>query len=146
MWANGSCWSRTRRSRAPHRGDHGSAGWSLRRNRFEAALAGWSAALFVDPSPLWSCSTSSSPQPFNFTQFCDPEVDALIAQGLSLPDPAASAPIWREVQARIHEQQPYLFLYWMDELVGVHERFENARVNPLSAYDRLHERAARVAD
>ncbi|MBX2799912.1 MAG: hypothetical protein KTR31_19690 [Myxococcales bacterium] len=73
-------------------------------------------------------------------------MDALIAQGLSLPDPAASAPIWREVQARIHEQQPYLFLYWMDELVGVHERFENARVNPLSAYDRLHERAARVAD
>lgn len=112
---------------------------NLRKRDFAAALAGWSAALFVDPSPLWQCDTAEKQQPFNFTSYCNPEVDALIDQGLSTPNPKDSAPIWKDIQAKIYADQPYLFLWWMDEIVGVHNRFENTTIDILSSINRLHE-------
>jgi len=98
---------------------------NLRKRDFEAALGGWSAGLYVDPSPLWHCDTPEKSYAFNFVSYCNPEVDALIDQGLATPNPKDSAPIWKEVQAKIYADQPYLFLYWMDEIVAVHERFQN---------------------
>jgi len=111
----------------------------LRNHDFEAALAGWSAALFLDPTPIWKCSTENEPQEFNFTHYCNPEVDALIERGLATPNPAEAAPIWQEMQAKIHEDQPYMFLWWMDEIVAIHERFANATPNILSHFHDLEE-------
>jgi peptide/nickel transport system substrate-binding protein len=111
----------------------------LRKRDYQAYLYGWSAALFVDPSDAWSCETDATPRTFNFTNYCNADVDKLIAQGLQTPDPRDAAPIWREVQAKIYEDQPYLFLWWMDELVAVHERFDNYNINVLSNLHNLHE-------
>ncbi|HHO54168.1 MAG TPA: hypothetical protein ENK18_25680, partial [Deltaproteobacteria bacterium] len=111
----------------------------LRKHDFEAALGGWSAGLFVDPSGLWQCDTPESPKEFNFPQYCNQEVHDLIAKGLQTPNPKDSAPIWKDVQAKIYEDQPYLFLWWMDEIVAIHERFENTSINVLSPLDHLHE-------
>ena len=111
---------------------------NLRTRDYEASLAGWSAALFVDPTGNWMCETEDNPRAYNFTQFCDPEVDQLIEQALRTPDPKESAPLWKEFQARIYEEQPYLFLWWMDEIVAIHERFENAQINVLSPRLHLH--------
>ena len=66
-------------------------------------------------------------------------MDALIEKGLRTPNPQDSAPVWKEFQARIYEDQPYLFLWWMDEIVAIHERFENTNINVLSPRHRLHE-------
>ena len=65
-------------------------------------------------------------------------MDALIDQGLNTPDPVEAAPIWKELQAKIYDDQPYLFLWWNDEIVAVHERFENTDVNVLSSLHNLH--------
>lgn len=111
----------------------------LRKHDFEAALGGWSAGLFVDPSGLWQCDTPESPKEFNFPQYCNQEVHDLIAKGLQTPNPKDSAPIWKDVQAKVYEDQPYLFLWWMDEIVAIHERFENTSINVLSPLDHLHE-------
>jgi peptide/nickel transport system substrate-binding protein len=111
----------------------------LGERQFQAALAGWSASLFVDPSSVWKCETPENPRRFNFTGFCDPEVDRLIDQALATPLAADAAPLWREVQARIFQAQPYLFLYWMDEIVAVSDRFEHASIDLLAPYGRLHE-------
>lgn len=111
--------------------------------QYDAALAGWSAGLFVDPSALWKCDDTTTTPPkltkFNFTGYCNPEVDALIEQGLSTPNPKDAAPIWKKVQEKIYDDQPYLFLWWMDEIVGINNRFENVHINVLSPLDRLHE-------
>ncbi len=101
----------------------------LRKRDYEAALSGWSAGLFVDPSSIWG-ETSE----FNFTSYRNPHVQELIAQGLSQPDPALATPIWRELQAEIYDDQPYAFLYWMDEIVGVDERFQDTTIDILSPY------------
>ncbi|MFT4977145.1 MAG: peptide/nickel transport system substrate-binding protein [Myxococcota bacterium] len=107
----------------------------LRKKDYEAALSGWSAGLFVDPSVIW---TSGPEYEFNFVTYKNERVDELIAQGLRTPDPAVAAPIWLEMQQLIYDDQPYAFLYWMDEIVGVHERFEDAKVNVSGALTDLH--------
>lgn len=102
----------------------------MQRHDFDAAVAGWSAGLFVDLSALWGCGA-----PFNFTGYCDPALDALDAraQGASV----GAEPLWREAQAKIYEAQPYLFLWWMDDLVAVHRRFEHTTIDLLSPWRRL---------
>jgi len=112
---------------------------NLRKRDYEAALAGWSAALFVDPSSFWACDKDDHKNEFNFTGYCSEEVDALIKKGLSTPNPKDAAPIWKELQEKVYEDQPYAFLWWQDEIVGVHDRFENVTIDVLSTLNRLHE-------
>ena len=107
----------------------------LRKKDYEAALSGWSAGLFVDPSVIW---TSGPEFEFNFVTYKNERVDELIQQGLRTSDPAEAAPIWKEMQELIYEDQPYAFLYWMDEIVGVHGRFEDVKVNVSGALTDLH--------
>lgn len=108
----------------------------LRKKDYEAALSGWSAALFVDPTDVWH---SGVEREFNFTSYSNPAVDALIEKGMAEPDPEKSALIWKEMQAALYEDQPYAFLYWMDEVVGVHERFEDTKIDVLSPFRDLNE-------
>jgi len=111
---------------------------NLRQKKYDAAVAGWSAGLFVDPESIWHCDTEDRKYEFNFVSYCNPEVDALIEEGLRTADPKAAAPIWKELQAKIYEDQPYLFLWWMDEIVGIHERFENTEIDILSPIHNLN--------
>ena len=108
----------------------------LRKKDYEAALSGWSAGLFVDPSVIWH---SGPEYEFNFVSYRNADVDALIEQGLRTPDPAVSNPIWMEMQQKIYDDQPYAFLYWMDEIVGLHERFEGAKIDVGGAMRDLNE-------
>lgn len=106
----------------------------LHERNFEAVLGGWSAGLFVDPSSMWH----SGPEfRFNYPSYANPRVDELIDLGLATPDPADSAPIWQEMQQIIYEDQPYMFLWWRDEIVAVHGRFENASIDILSPFHHL---------
>ena len=43
------------------------------------------------------------------------------------------------MQERIYEDQPYTFLYWRDEIVGVNSRFRSVQVDILSLLSNLHE-------
>ena len=47
-------------------------------------------------------------------------------------DRKKAAKIWREVQELIYEDQPYTFLFWIDNIVAVHSRFRNVSLIPLS--------------
>lgn len=106
----------------------------LRNKDYEAALAGWSAALFVDPTSFWGRDSQ-----FNFTSYHSDRVDALLKAGLAEPDYEKAKPIWQELQQVIYDDQPYAFLYWMDEIVAVHGRFQNTAVDVLSSYRKLYQ-------
>ncbi len=103
---------------------------------FDALVGGWSADLFVDPSTQWR---SGPEQVYNFVSYDNPSVDALIDRGLSEPDPTAAAAIWRELQETIYRDQPYTFLWWVDEIVAVDGRFQGVAVHPSSPFYHLHE-------
>lgn len=100
----------------------------LRKREFEAVLAGWSVGLVVDPSPYWH---SGVPSEFNYTGYANPEVDVLIDQGLAATDPEIADDAWRQMQRLIHDDQPYLFLWWIDDLVAIDPRFRDATPNIL---------------
>ena len=106
-----------------------------RKKDFDATLGGWSAGLFVDPTVIWH---SGIDYQFNFVSYDNAEVDALMERGLREPDPAISNPIWKELQAKIYEDQPYTFLYWRDEIVALSSRFENAQIDVLSPYGDIY--------
>lgn len=106
------------------------------RKDFDALVGGWSASLFVDPTSKWH---SGPEHVYNFVSYADEQADALIAQGLSQPDPAQAAETWRELQRSIYEDQPYTFLWWVDEIVAVDGRFHDVQVHPSSPLYHLHE-------
>ncbi len=119
---------------------------NLRLKNYEAALAGWSAGLFVDPSTIWhsdvTCEEGDADctprkYEFNFVSYSNPRADELMDRGLNTPIPEEAAPIWQELQQVIYEDQPYMFLWWQNEIVGVHERFQNTEIDVLSPYGHL---------
>lgn len=101
----------------------------LRDGDYDAAVSGWSASLYVNPSVIWGPESD-----FNFTHYRNPEVARLLREGLAEPDAARSAATWQELQAIIYEDQPYAFLYWTDEIVAVHRRFEDAKIDVLGPW------------
>ena len=107
-----------------------------RQRDFDASLGGWSAGLFIDPSVIWGDPDENE---FNFVAYDNPEVQALMDKGLGIADSDEAAPVWKEVQRKIYADQPYTFLYWRDEIVGLHERFDNATIDIQSPYRNLHE-------
>ena len=107
---------------------------SLREHDFEAAIAGWGSSLFVDPSRKWR-----SDGVYNYPSYASDEVDALVDGGLSTADPTESARCWQELQQVVYRDQPYCFLYWREELVAVHDRFQDVGVDTLWLFDRLPE-------
>ena len=110
-----------------------------RKKDFEAALSGWSAASYVDPTPLWHSDRDGKKREFNFCSYDSPEADALIEKGMRTPKVEDQIPIWQELQKTIYEDQPYTFLYWRDEVVPIHSRFENVKCDLLSYIRDLNE-------
>jgi peptide/nickel transport system substrate-binding protein len=111
----------------------------LKRRDFQAALAGWSAALYIDPSDMWHTDSPDRPSEFNYPSYSNPEVDAMIEQGMRTPQPEQAAPIWKEMQRRIYDDQPYLFLWWMDEVDAIDGRFSTYHINLLSTLFHLYD-------
>lgn len=107
----------------------------LKKKKFQAAMGGWAASLFIDPSAMWH---SDEKHLFNFPSYSNPKVDELIERGLRTPDPAEAAPIWREMQEIIYEDQPYLFLWWRDDIVAIDSRFQDTSIDILSPLNDLH--------
>jgi len=101
----------------------------LRAGDYDAALSGWTASLYVDPSVIWGPESE-----FNITRYTNPEVTRLLGEGLAERDGARAAQKWQELQTVIYEDQPYAFLYWTDEIVAVHSRFQDARIDLLAPW------------
>jgi peptide/nickel transport system substrate-binding protein len=105
--------------------------------KFEAALSGWSAALFVDPSNIWGSPTDTNPKPFNFSSYSDPLVDALIVKGLNTSDANVERECWLEMQTLIYADQPYTFLFWRSDSFACHKRFRGIVPNILTTFHKL---------
>jgi peptide/nickel transport system substrate-binding protein len=106
----------------------------LRSRQFDAALSGWSAALYVDPSSSWAPDSD-----FNYVSYRNPRAQELLRRGLAETDPLRAQGVWREFQSVVYADQPWTFLYWTDELVAVSDRFESTTIDLLSGYRRVED-------
>jgi peptide/nickel transport system substrate-binding protein len=102
---------------------------------FEAVIMGWSVALSPDLSALWGDVDAR----FNFVSYDNPRVQQLIQQALAQPTDELATPVWRQAAAQITADQPYSWLYFYDEPVGVNERVQGTQINTLSTYQNAWE-------
>ncbi len=82
--------------------------------RFDAVIIGWARDVPLNDVDLWACDQVG--QPFQFTSYCNPVLDAVLD---SIPLEADRARL-RSLIGRYHElvaeDQPYTFLYYVDRV------------------------------
>ena len=94
-------------------------------HKFDAMLAGWgSSAAYSNPMQLWH-TTSWVNKGSNFCGFGDAYSDALIDEANKTLDYETHRNALLKLQAKIYEDQPYVFLYITKRKFAVHKRFDN---------------------
>lgn len=94
-------------------------------HKFDAMLAGWgSSAAYSNPMQLWH-TTSWVNKGSNFCGFGDAYSDALIEEANKTLDYETHRNALLKLQAKIYEDQPYVFLYITKRKFAVHKRFDN---------------------
>ena len=94
-------------------------------HNFEAMLGGWGgSASYSNPHQLWHTSSWLN-KGSNFCGFGDAESDALIKEANETLDPEIHNNALLKLQARIYQDQPYVFLYSTQRKFAIHKRFEN---------------------
>lgn len=106
----------------------------LREKDFEAALSGWSVGLSPDITALWAPDS-----PFNFVSYDNPVVSQLFERAKAEPTSARANALWMDAAARIVQDRPYTWLYFIDTVVGVNERLRGVRVTTYGAYQNTWE-------
>jgi peptide/nickel transport system substrate-binding protein len=109
----------------------------LKRHNFDAFVGGMNFATKVDGKPIFH-STAAEGR-FNYVDFRNERVDAIIDQARLMSDKEAARPLWCELQQIMHQEQPYSPLYEPRGLVAVHKRFRNVNVTSLRPTHNLGE-------
>jgi peptide/nickel transport system substrate-binding protein len=104
---------------------------------FDALLSGWSIDTSLDLT--YAFHTDSIDGGYNFGSYSHPEVDRLIDQARETVDIAQKSHILGEIQAILHAEQPYTFLWEPERMAAASARLQAAQPNPLSTFFRLRE-------
>jgi peptide/nickel transport system substrate-binding protein len=105
----------------------------LKGKRFEACHLAWQTDFVLDPYDTFHCDAVDGK--YNFTSFCDPEVDRLIEAASSARTPEEASPLWHEYQAVLHRLQPYTILYEIRYSVGVNRRVRGVAIDARGMFD-----------
>jgi peptide/nickel transport system substrate-binding protein len=90
----------------------------LKRKDFQAVVSGWSVDFKFDPTETLSCEGGV----YNYPSYCNPQADSLSRTALTTLDRALAKPLWDRYQQIIHQDQPYTFLFYLTERLGVSNR------------------------
>jgi len=105
--------------------------------QFDMALIDWSG-LGSDPNDqrLWLRSEDAPGSGFNFVSFGNDRAEILLRAGQRVPgcDPAARAPIYKEVQQIIHDELPYIFVAGSVGNIGYNKRWQGIDPGPWNFY------------
>ena len=94
-------------------------------HNFDAMFGVWGGSgSYSDPVQLWHTSSWVN-KGSNFVGFGDAESDSLIDRCNSLVDPLERRVVFKELQAKIYEEQPYIFQYSRVRPTIIHKRFAN---------------------
>lgn len=97
----------------------------LKRKEFGAVVSGWSVDFKFDPTETLSCQGGV----YNYPSYCNPRADSLSQAGLKTLERSEARPLWHRYQQIIHEDQPYTFLYYLVERLGVSNRLHGVEAD-----------------
>ena len=94
-------------------------------HNFDAMMGGWGgSASYSNPMQLWHTSSWVT-KGSNFCGFGDSESDALIEEANLTLDKEKHNNALLKLQAKVYEDQPYVFLYATKRKFAIHKRFNN---------------------
>ncbi len=91
------------------------------KGRFDAVMLSWNILQDPDLYDVWH-SSKAEPGGLNFVGFKNAELDDLLERGRRMLDQQKRKPLYDRIQAILHEEQPYCFLYVPMALPMVHAR------------------------
>ena len=94
---------------------------------FEAYVLAWSGRADPDGNLF---SFHGCKQPLNYTGYCDPETEKLLAQSRELRDPAARTKVFEQIAARINKERPIVYLYHRNWLWAYNAKLGGVRNVP----------------
>ncbi|MEX1157465.1 MAG: ABC transporter substrate-binding protein [Thermomicrobiales bacterium] len=98
---------------------------------YEAFLVGFSWGAAVDQSTMFTCDAAGG-NGFNITAYCNPEVDAILAEALSEPDQARRIELYNEFQNIVVEELPETVLFFTQGINGLSNRAHNVFPNTVN--------------
>ena len=101
----------------------------LENRSYEACSLGWTSSFDPDPYQVWH-SQGIAPPGSNHVGYANAELDKLIEELRATFDMDKRIVIARRIEAIIHEDQPYTFLYAPYALTAVSAHFGNVRLFP----------------
>jgi len=76
---------------------------------------------------------------FNVFSYKNKEVDELLEKGRIALNREDRRGIYHQFQREIHGDPPGIFLFWRDDLVGIHRRFRGVKVSPAGILSNINE-------
>ncbi|HSH44766.1 MAG TPA: ABC transporter substrate-binding protein [Longimicrobiales bacterium] len=120
---------------------------SQHRNRdFDAVLSNWVLDNFQmasAPYALFHSSQAEVEQSANRSGVRNAELDALIEAGAAATDPEEARATWREFTELLHQEQPFTFMFWLDELAASSEAVSGVEMDQRGEFRTMAEWSVR---
>ncbi|NNE09552.1 MAG: hypothetical protein HKN20_13405 [Gemmatimonadetes bacterium] len=104
---------------------------------FESMCHGWKQGSKVDLTSIWH--TQSINDRYNMVSYSNPRVDELMDRAVTEIDREKATKLWSEVQRLIAADAAYTFLFTLDDLYAIDDRFQNVELTTYSWTYNMHE-------
>lgn len=107
---------------------------ALVRQDYEAALGGWGVALSPDLTGMWGPTSL-----YNIVSYESLRTMQLFEQALAQSTEEQANPLWQASARALVEDQPYTWLFYMDQVNGINERVRGVEVNTFGPFQNAWE-------
>lgn len=107
---------------------------ALKNGEIDLYLVGWTMSAPDPDFGLFPLFHTSNMGTNNFSFYSNEEVDAMLEKGRLLEDGAERKQLYLDLQAKIYEESPWVFLYNGEETVGLKAGLEGFRPSPLGTH------------
>ena len=107
---------------------------ALKNGEIDMYLVGWTMSAPDPDFGLFPLFHTSNMGTNNFSFYSNTEVDAMLEKGRLLEDGPERQQLYFDIQAKIYEESPWVFLYNGEETVGLKSGIEGFRPSPLGTH------------
>lgn len=107
---------------------------ALKNGEIDMYLVGWTMSAPDPDFGLFPLFHTSNMGTNNFSFYSNEDVDAMLEQGRLLEDGTERQQLYYDIQAKIYEESPWVFLYNGEETVGLKAGIEGFRPSPLGTH------------
>lgn len=99
--------------------------------KIDALMAGWSVPIPIDLKPYWYSDIEESP--LNIVGYSNTEADEILNNLEQRMSESKYFQLLYDFEKIMHEDEPVIFLYWIDNVVVYNSIIKNISVDPLGA-------------